>query len=251
MTKKFKDHFSGVADGYRKYRPDYPDELFAFLSFITPVHDRAWDCGTGSGQTAKRLAQLFLEVIATDASQSQISKAKKAYNIRYFVCKAEKTRIDSASIDLITVSQALHWFNTEAFFQEADRVLKPGGVLAVWCYGLLTVRPDIDAIIKEFYLDQLGSYWPEERKLIESHYETVRFPYREIQCPDFSMETRWDLHQLTGYFNTWSAVARYQKQNGTHPFIDYYDRIANLWGDSSNRFDIRWPLDVKVRVKPE
>ena len=49
--------------------------------------------------------------------------------------------IRSYYADLVTVAQALHWFDIQAFFSEVKRVLKNGGVLAAWTYGLLEVNP--------------------------------------------------------------------------------------------------------------
>ena len=249
MIARFNDHFSGIAQDYRKFRPVYPSNLFAFLSFIAPGQDTAWDCATGSGQSAKVLAQTFSQVIATDASQAQIEQAAKSYNIRYRVFPAEQTNIDDQSIDLITVAQALHWFDIDKFFAEANRVLKPGGVLAVWTYNLLSISDDIDKIINEFYSDMLKDYWPLERKLIDEGYQSIEFPFQEIQCPSFEMTTKWDLRQLLGYFNTWSAVNRYQQQHGKNPTEDIKGQLEELWGDTKKQLTVKWPLTVKVRVK--
>src|SRR5438128_9881923 len=73
---KFKDHFSKQAAGYAKFRPHYPQRLFAYLGSIAPSRQLAWDCGTGNGQAAVGLASLFDRVIATDASAKQIANTK-------------------------------------------------------------------------------------------------------------------------------------------------------------------------------
>jgi len=245
----FKDHFSSVSQAYRKYRPGYPEQLFSFLAFITSMHERAWDCATGTGQSAKQLAQFFTEVIATDASQSQIDKAERALSIKYYVATAEDSKIESSSIDLICVAQALHWFDTTKFFTEADRVLKPGGVLAAWCYDLLKIQPEIDAIIGEFYGTTLEAYWPQERKLVAERYQSIQLPFQEIQCPSFKMTEHWNLHQLIGYINTWSAVSIYEQQHGENPLVPFYDKIARLWGDSAKRYEVCWTITLKACIK--
>src|SRR5881409_1515584 len=138
MTK-FKDHFSGHAVEYAKFRPHYPDELFEYLALISPRHELAWDCATGNGQAAVGLARHFDSVIATDASAQQNDP------ISYRVAPAEASGIDSASVDLILVAQALHWFDIDRFFTEAKRVLKENGVLAISSYNVLEIAPEIDA----------------------------------------------------------------------------------------------------------
>jgi len=137
LSSNFKDHFSEGSTEYSVYRPGYPKELFSYLSSISQSNERAWDCATGNGQSALAVSKHFDEVIATDASKNQIDNAVEEMGIIYRVEKAEKTSIDNESVDLITVAQALHWFNIEEFSNEALRVLKAKGVLAVWAYGLV------------------------------------------------------------------------------------------------------------------
>src|SRR6184192_242197 len=133
MTK-FKGHFSGHAVEYAKFRPHYPDDLFEYLALIAPRHELAWDCATGNGQAAAGLARHFDRVIATDASAQQIASAELNDRISYRVAPAEASGIDSASVDLILVAQALHWFDIDRFFTEAKRVLKENGALAISSY---------------------------------------------------------------------------------------------------------------------
>ena len=119
----FKDYFSGHSQDYDQYRPHYPDELFFHLSHLTEQHNRAWDCATGTGQAARHLAKYYQNVIATDASDKQVSQATELKNVRYATAPAEHSGIEDHSIDLITVAQALHWFDLDAFANEANRIL--------------------------------------------------------------------------------------------------------------------------------
>src|SRR5438477_10706107 len=167
MTK-FKDHFSGHAVEYAKFRPHYPDELFEYLALISPRHELAWDCATGNGQAAAGLARHFDRIIATDASAQQIASAEPNDRISYRVAPAEASGIDPDSADLILVAQALHWFDMDRFFTEAKRVSKEKGILAVSTYLHVRINPEIDAILSEFYHETTASYWPPERDLVET-----------------------------------------------------------------------------------
>ena len=89
----FKDHFSKQAVDYAKFRPSYPQKLFAYLGSIAPNRQLAWDCGTGSGQAAVALASVFDRVIATDASEKQISNAQPHDRVEYRVAPAENSGI--------------------------------------------------------------------------------------------------------------------------------------------------------------
>ncbi|MGB9181682.1 MAG: class I SAM-dependent methyltransferase [Pyrinomonadaceae bacterium] len=243
---QFKDYFSKQAVDYAKYRPRYPVELFEYLAKVAPMRERAWDCATGNGQAAVSLAQFFKQVIATDASRSQLDSAAKHEHVEYRIAKAEQTDIESRSIDLVTVAQALHWFNLEGFYREAKRVMKDGGVIAVWTYNLLNVSPEIDAAIVVFYEQIVGPYWPPERRLVEDGYHSISFPFEDLRPPAFHMSANWSLPDLLGYLRTWSATQGYIKDKGVDPVTDLTEELLALWGDAEKVLEVRWPLSLRV-----
>ena len=246
MKEKFKDHFSDKSDAYSEYRPAYPEALFVYLSSLTEAHDRAWDCGTGSGQSAIALSHYYREVIATDASENQIKNARQKAGVIYKNETAENTSLNDESVDLITVAQAIHWFNLEAFAQEVNRVLRPRGSLAVWTYGLNKISPGIDKVITHLYGRILNQYWPPERRYIEEGYRDIRLPMQEREVPAFRMTAEWDLPRLTGYLHTWSAVKRYQAATGVNPVNEIYDALLASWGNPGDKLLIQWPLTLKL-----
>lgn len=245
-TTGFKDHFSGNSADYAAYRPGYPPELFAWLASQAPGHDLAWDCATGSGQAALGLAPHFRGVVATDASADQIAQARPGAGVRYAVAPAEASGLAPGSVDLVTVAQAVHWFDLPAFHAEVKRVLRPKGVLAVWCYERLRVEPALDEVIEAFYGRQLGPYWPPERRHVESGYRDLDFPYLECPVPDFAMEARWTLDQLMGYFATWSAVKRYRQATGNDPLPALRGTLEALWVSLEKPKPIKWPLSLRL-----
>src|SRR5438105_4357655 len=137
----FKDHFSNQAADYARFRPRYPREMFEYLGTISPGRKLAWDCATGNGQAAVELAEVFDRVIATDASEKQIANAQPHERVEYRVAPAEESGIESGTIDLVMIAQALHWLDLARFYAEARLVLKPGGVLAASAYNLLHIEP--------------------------------------------------------------------------------------------------------------
>src|SRR5437867_9645499 len=175
----FKDHFSRQAADYAKFRPGYPQELFQYVGSVAPSRQLAWDCGTGNGQAAVGLASVFDRVIATDASEKQITNAEPHQRVDYRVAPAENSGIKSETIDLIMVAQALHWFDLDRFYAEARRVLKPNGVLAASAYNLLHIEPAIDEVINRYYYDVVGPFWPPERKLVENFAPSPLFVSRD------------------------------------------------------------------------
>src|SRR5687767_10914248 len=207
MSPAFHDHFSVVANRYADFRPHYPAALFDYLGTLASQDSWVWDCAAGNGQASLDLAERFARVVATDASREQIASAKPHPKIEYRVAPADQSGLPDESVGLVTVAQALHWFDLERFYAEARRVLKPGGVLAVWAYGINEVEGDAaNQLVQGFYANTVGPYWPPERKLVEDGYRTIPFPFAEIVPPAIRMEARWTLKQLVGYFGTWSAT---------------------------------------------
>ena len=249
MNTKFKDYFSENSQEYDRFRPTYSEDLFSYLSSLSIQHQQAWDCATGTGQSAIALSEYYASVIATDASETQINNTQKKHGITYQIATAENSHIEACSIDLITVAQALHWFNIDTFSKEVNRVLKDKGILAVWSYNLLSVQDDIDKEISYLYNTILGEYWPEERRMVEDGYKSVQLLFKEIETPSFTMSANWDLSQLIGYLCTWSATKEYQKEFGVNPVEKVYDRIAEIWGEPEKVLSIQWPLNIRLWQK--
>lgn len=244
----FQDYFSEAAETYAAYRPRYPAALFRWLAAAAPERGCAWDCGTGNGQAATALGDHFTFVVATDPSTSQLSHARQHARVQYAAMTAERCALRSGSAQLVTVAQALHWFDRAQFFREAERVLAPRGLIAVWMYGLLQVTPALDEILLRFHRDELGAFWPAERALVDTGYADVQLPFQEISAPKFEMAANWTLHELAGYLTSWSAVNRYRAARGTNPVISCVERLAPLWGDPAGKRPIRWPLTVKAGI---
>ncbi|HEX4631806.1 MAG TPA: class I SAM-dependent methyltransferase [Chthoniobacterales bacterium] len=239
----FKDHFSKQAADYAKFRPRYPRELFVWLGTIAPKTELAWDCATGSGQAAVELAKLFQRVIATDASEKQVANAERHPRIEYRVATAEENGLETGSVDLVTVAQALHWFDLEKFYREVRRVLKPSGVIASTAYKLATVSPAIDTVVNRYYSEIVGRYWPAERVLVEK-FEGLPFPFAAIETPPFEMVADWSVEQLLGYLRTWSATQRFMVAEKRDPLGEVEAKLRQSWGEQSRK--VVWPLTVRV-----
>ncbi|HEX2668942.1 MAG TPA: class I SAM-dependent methyltransferase [Gammaproteobacteria bacterium] len=244
----FKDHFSGHAADYSRYRPGaYPAGLYKALAALAPDTARAWDCATGNGQAALGLATHFARVDATDASAKQIEAAQSHPRVHYSVAPAEACGLPDASMSLVTVAQALHWLDLPRFYAEVRRVAKPEAVLACWCYMHCAVTPAVDAVMDRLYEGILGdAYWPPERKHVENGYRDLDFPFTRIELPAFSLEVRWGFEAYVGYLSSWSATQNYIKKNGTSPLELVGDDLLEAWGDPKLVRDVRWPLTTLV-----
>ncbi len=240
------DHFSPLAEQYASFRPSYPDELFNWLASIAPQCEFAWDCGAGSGQATVALASRFKQVLGTDISATQLAAAPPLPNVEYRVTPAENSGLPAHSADLITVAQALHWFDLPAFYAEVRRVLKPQGVIAVWGYNRLVIdHPELQRIIDYFYVETVGTYWPAERIHVENDYLHLPFPFTRLFTPRFSLHKEWSREHLLGYLRSWSATGRFQAANGFDPVDTLETEIKQYWPEGK-LYWIEWPMFVQA-----
>ena len=240
-----KDYFSGQAKVYAAFRPAYPEELYIFLFSHLRDKRTAWDCATGNGQVAQRLARDFDHVFATDISAQQLKHAQPGSNIIYSIAAAEKTDFDNEQFDLITVAQALHWFDLSRFYDEVKRTGKKGSLLAVWGYSLLTVDTTVDPLFHDFYYNKIGPYWDPARKLVESHYADISFPFDAIQSPHFFIKVNWTVDDFCGYVSSWSATQKYIREHDVDPVKDLRDSVGRVWKRGEIKL-VTFPVFMKL-----
>jgi SAM-dependent methyltransferase len=243
----FSDHFSSVAGSYARYRPRYPPALFAYLASLCTSRDRAWDAATGNGQAAIGLADHFAHVVASDASASQIAHALAHPRVVYRVAAAEASGLEAASIDLVTVAQAMHWLDADRFFAEVRRVLFPGAVIAIWAYQALQVGDSrVQHVVHDYTSRVVGDWWPPERHIVDDGYRSLRFPFVELAPPAFDMHASCSMEELAGYIGTWSATRRYRQGTGRDPIPSLLVALDESWPAGEPAVSVRWPLAMRV-----
>ena len=240
------DNFSTGAEDYALYRPESPKEVFDFIYKHVKDLGAAWDCGTGNGQVAAKLAERFKTVYGTDISEDQLSHALKKDNIIYHKERAEHTSLADHSVDLITVAQAIHWFDFDPFYEEVKRVAKPGAFFAAWTYSLLKLSPAVNEVIDHFYYDITHKYWDKERDYVDAHYKTIPFPFKEVHAPEINIVKQYTLDQLIGYLRTWSGVRHYMRLEKKDPTDLVRKDFESAWG-SNPLLEVRWPVHVRAR----
>lgn len=242
----FKDHFSQQSADYSRYRPGYPADLIEWVASRAPDRTLAVDCATGNGQAAIALAGHFETVLAVDGSRAQLERAQPHPNVRYELAMAEDLPVPDQSVSLVAAAQAVHWFDFERFHAECRRVLRPGGVIAVWTYEKFQAGAAIDAIVDRFYEDVVGDYWPPERRYVEEAYQTLPFPWAEETVPSFRLQTEWSLEQAMGYLASWSAVQRCKDQHPGHdPLPAIQAELATAW-PAVGTLRLNWPIHLRL-----
>jgi ubiquinone/menaquinone biosynthesis C-methylase UbiE len=241
-----KDLFSGRANLYAQYRPTYPEALFEYLLLFVKERKMAWDCATGNGQAAVRLAHYFEQVEATDISEAQLRNAVQKENIHYQISSAETTPFADNTFDLITVATAYHWLDWAAFYKEATRVGKPGCVVAAWATYTMQLPEDaLQQLYYQFYREIVGPYWDPERTYVDDQYRTVDFDFQPLPISTFTIEVEWTKQQFKGYLETWSATHKYTNTKGASPLVIIEERLDALWGNRAKK-KIAIPLCLRL-----
>lgn len=256
----FQDHFTGVADAYADARPEYPEALFALIAAHVPRTAQVWEPGCGSGQATRGLAAHFARVHATDPSAAQIARhwaqaartalpgqgAGKA--VALAVERGERTALSDASVQLVAVAQALHWFDRAAFFSECARVLAPGGMLAAWGYADFLAPAGMETAVADFRA-RIEPYWPPERALVDAGYAGFAWPFPALPAPALWLEAEWTLPRFLRYLASMSAVAQCRTATGDDPLARHAAALAAAWGDADRMRLLRWPLFLRLRRK--
>lgn len=245
-----KDNFSTQASAYSRFRPGYPEALFEYWYAHCPGFDCAWDCGTGNGQIAAHLAGRFRQIEATDISEKQLKNAVETPHVRYSVQAAETPGFSDHIFDLVVVGQAAHWFDFGKFYPQVQRVIKPGGLLALAGYQLPKTDPAVDELIQWYYTSILGPYWDAERRHVDAAYATLPFPFQEIPFPEMAMHYPWRREQIAGYLSTWSALQHFIRQNGYSPLEgDFPEKLSRVWPDDEIK-TVRFPIFCRAGLVP-
>lgn len=234
---------------YAAYRPTYPPEIADVLRDAAPDGETAVDVGCGTGQLTVLLAERFETVVGLDPSEDQIANATPAANIVYRVSPAETLAVDDSSASLIAAAQAAHWFDLPAFYREVLRIAVPGAALALITYGVVELDDDLSDRFDTFYRDEIGPYWPAERRHVDNRYADLDFPFEAIAAPAVTIDRSWTLREFAEYLGTWSAARRAREAGRSRLLEAFADDFAARWGDG--RRTVRWPVTVLLgRVAP-
>lgn len=245
-TDPSKNWFDQGGQNYARYRPDYPSALCAFLASVVPDKSVALDVGCGTGQLTLQLASHFDTVFGLDPSADQIGNAVPHERIRYQCAPAERMPLPASSVSLVTAAQSAHWFDLASFYAEVGRVAVEGGVLALISYGVLRLDTDLHERFSRFYQEEIGPYWPPERKLVDSGYSTIEFPFAEIASPSLEIRLNWNLTELLGYISTWSAVRRALEEKRETVLESFATDFAKAWGGLDVRRPVTWPINMRI-----
>jgi len=238
MTSKKHEDFS-FAKEYSKFRTDYSDTIFdETLKRLQGKRDLAIDVGAGTGQASFPLTKYFKEVIAYDPSEGLIKQGKESNtysNLRFEKSSAESIDLPDGSVDLIVSAQAVHWFDLIPFYEETKRILRTGGLLAIWGYAKcsITNHEQADALWVQ-YFNHVRPYYESGRDSVDNHYRDILPTYPQVERLEIDMPKVVTVDALLGYAQTSSAYNRWKElhpndQNSpSDPFIHLQNELNHL-----------------------
>ncbi|MBA0831469.1 hypothetical protein Goarm_015935 [Gossypium armourianum] len=238
--------FDQQADLYLDARPTYPFQWYSMLAACTLHRSLAWDVGTGNGQAAIGVAEHYEQVIGTDVSEAQLQHAIPHPKVKYLYTPlsiSDEELLSSIggenSVDLITVAQAVHWFDLPKFYSLVTRLLrKPGGIVAVWCYNDIAVSPTFDPVMKRFH-DTTLPYWNPNIQYVFDGYKTLPFPFESVGLGSEGQPLALDIPKKLSFegflrmLRSWSAVVTAKNQGVDLLSENVVKELKSAWGGSN------------------
>lgn len=242
-----KNWFDRGGQAYARFRPEYPAALARFLAELSPARGRAVDVGCGNGQLTIQLAAHFGEVVGFDPSADQIANSTAYERVRYICAPAENIPLPNACADLVTAAQAAHWFDLPRFYDEVRHIGQKDAIVALISYGVLQLEPaELNERFSRFYWREIGPYWPPERKLVDSGYIDIPFPFAELAAPEFSIQLTWELGDFLGYISTWSATQNAIDAGHQDILENFAADLSSLWGSAGCKRPVTWPINMRL-----
>jgi len=154
--------------------------------------------------------------------------------------------VADGSAVLVTAAQAAHWFDLSAFSAQARRIAAPGAALALISYGVVRVEPDLRKRFDRFYWREIGPFWPPERRLVETGYRNIDFPFPQVPVAALSIRRSWTPDAFLGHLGTWSAVRNAAESGHDDALRRYATGLTEAWGEPSRPRNILWPITVRA-----
>jgi SAM-dependent methyltransferase len=242
------ERFTGRVESYRRFRPGYPPEIADLLRRtcgLTP-DSVIVDIAAGTG----RLTEIFLAagfpVIAVEPNAEMRAACAELTRdfpkLRVVEGTAEATGLADRSVDLITVAQAMHWFDLEKTRAEFLRILKPGG----WCAVLYNNRPPAGDAFHEGYERLLHEFGIDYTAVKEQHMSRKRlagfFAPSPMECAVLANVQSFDLEGLEGRL----LSSSYMPQPGHPRFEAMREAVRRLFDQTQTDGQVAMKHDCVV-----
>ncbi|XP_071506858.1 uncharacterized methyltransferase Mb3374-like [Diadema antillarum] len=264
---------SSVAEQYMKFRQKVPDHVTKSILDNSQISYKnesgkpalVVDVGCGSGQFTQSLARYCDRVMGFDLSKGQIAEANRLIqmpNLEFSVAPSDDLPLQDKSVDLMTVASAAHWFPLATFSAEAERVLRPGGVIAILTplrrriyHDEPMIQMDLHHCVAEC-LKKMEQFAPIGHNDKEKFYCDLEFPFApqdEMIRYGIDYAVKHTPHTFTELVKTMSYAVKYQQNHpDTSLFVDTEKRLHEIvQRSSSQEFKLITGYEIMIARKPD
>lgn len=249
---------SSEAAKYSAKRPEHPveivDSVVAFLKkkYSGPM-SMAIDVGCGTGMSTCNLFGKFDKILGVDLSKAMVDQAKIDFakeDVEFKVSGAEKLPVENTSVQTVLVGRAIHYFDQKTFFQEVDRILVPGGVVAYYSVHFPTVlvpgseeqSEKVNNIFWEYMDTHLDQYWTRNafdgsiigaRNRRDYYVNIIKHPFEETEVNEnISYDREVSIVDLARELDTYSAAVKHREVKGDKAademIAEFVDRMKKV-----------------------
>ncbi|CAG0914838.1 unnamed protein product [Notodromas monacha] len=209
----------------------------------------ALDVGCGNGYSSKIWSNHFKNVTGIDVNPAKVSDARRhdpPPNIRFAVAPAECIPVQEEEVTII-VSKASHWFDLTDFFSEAERVLMPHGVVALYNACLTPMDfpdlpPEENRKLKEVVNwadNELVKHWPTARATVIEEFANVNIPFSSeavlVRDGSIYQEVTLSSKDLLQYILSWVAFYRLKAVEGKEAANKFTEEITKRHSTSQHQ----------------
>jgi len=227
---------------YTAVRPEHPSAIVeSAINFLKKGYNGnlqlAVDVGCGSGMSTCNLFGKFERILGVDLSEAMVNQASQSFNKShpnavFKVAPAEKLPLEAKSAQMILVGRAIHYFDQRSFFEEVNRVLVPGGVVAYYSVHFPTILlpsdeekgNTVNSIYWDYLDNKLGPYWPTNafdgtkigsRNRRDYYVNGIKTPYNETNVDEtVSYDREVTIAELARELDTYGAAVRHRESEG-------------------------------------
>lgn len=224
-----RTHFDEIVVNYDKIRPEYPDRLFAdVIGFIGSGKKKALEIGAGTGKATAPFLKAGYDVTAVEIGKNMAEflqekfKGYKDFNV--IVSAFEDALLDENSYDLIYAASAFHWIDAEIGCPKVFRLLKSGGVFALFRYNILArddevLCDEIQTAYDKYYL----SYYTSKKRQVKCRrsHDEFKEPSEIINNYGFEDLKNYGFNEVSMKF--YDVTLTY----GADEYIDLLDTLAD------------------------
>jgi len=221
---------------YLTYRPLYPKEMINNIirKHLSSPNDLVVDLWTGNGQVAIEFAKAGYTTIWIDPNKEMLASWHFHFLLDKRLGTAENTWLQDSSVDLITIGSSIHWFDIDAFFNEAYRILKPWGIITAFSYDAWKNIESLNSFLQDYFRENFitrfnhGTQEELKKYIYEWKYKNLPTTplFTKVGYESHEILTEIQVHDYIELVKTTAGALGYNIQNNADLWKTMYDDLS-------------------------